>query len=93
MGVVVATSRQKSRGVRYHVLALMTSVFNSHNEVRLAGIVVGAGLALAARAVAGPIATNGAESLRMLMITHGPIELVGLGVVLWLHARWRRSLG
>jgi hypothetical protein len=71
----------------------MTSVLSSYNEVRLAGMVVGAGLVLAARAVAGPIATNGPESLRMLMITNGPIELVGLGVVLWLHARWRRSIG
>jgi len=71
----------------------MTSVFSSHNEVRLAGIIAGAGLAFAARAVAGPIATNGPESLRMLMITNGPIELVGLGAILWLHARWRRSLG
>jgi hypothetical protein len=68
-------------------------VFSSYNEVRLAGIAVGAGLVLAARAVAGPLATNGPESLRMLMITNGPIELVGLGVVLWLHARWRRSIG
>ncbi len=71
----------------------MTSILSSYNEVRLAGIVVGIGLALAAKAVAGPIATNGPESLRMLMITNGPIELVGLGVVLWVHAIWRRSLG
>ncbi|MGH9602142.1 MAG: hypothetical protein ACRD24_07100 [Terriglobales bacterium] len=71
----------------------MTTVFSSYNETRLAGIIVGIGLVLATRAVAGPIATNGPESLRMLMITNGPIELVGLGVVVWLHARWRRSLG
>jgi hypothetical protein len=71
----------------------MTSIFNSYNEVRFAGIIAGIGLALAAKAVAGPIATNGPESLRMLMITNGPIELVGLGAVLWVHARWRRSLG
>jgi hypothetical protein len=71
----------------------MTSIFSSYNEVRLAGIIAGIGLALATKAVAGPIATNGPESLRMLMITNGPIELVGLGTVLWLHARWRRSLG
>ena len=73
--------------------ASMTSVLSSYNETRLAGIVVGIGLALAAKAVAGPIATNGPESLRMLMITNGPIEVVGLGVVLWVHAIWRRSLG
>lgn len=68
-------------------------MFSSYNEVRLAGIIAGAGLVLATRAVAGPIATNGPESLRLLMITNGPIELVGLGAILWLHARWRRSLG
>ncbi len=71
----------------------MTSVFNSHNEVRLGGIVAGAGLALAVRALVGPLVTSGPESLRLLLITDGPIELVGLGAVLWVHARWRRSLG
>jgi len=67
----------------YHVgCTIMISAFSSYNEVRLAGIIAGVGLALAARAVAGPIATNGPESLRMLMITNGPIELVGLGAIL-----------
>ncbi len=71
----------------------MASVLNTYNEVRLAGILAGVGLALAARALVGPLVTSGPESLRLLLVTDGPIELVGLGVILWVHARWRRSLG
>jgi hypothetical protein len=36
--------------------------------------------------------TDYAALLRLQIMPPGPVEVCGLGILLWLHAKWRRSL-
>jgi hypothetical protein len=50
-------------------------------EKQIGGLTAAAGAIWAAQAVPGT-----------LMVTPGPLEVCGVGVLLWLHAKWRRAL-
>lgn len=67
-------------------------------QARLGSVICGGGIAWAAH-----IATDGLEysgyldvllsrGFIKILMSPGPIEVLGLGVIVWLHAKWRSSL-
>ena len=56
-----------------------------HGEERIASLIAAAGVIWAARAVAGSMLPAYAVEL-----TVGPIETCSIGILIWLHAKWRR---
>jgi hypothetical protein len=60
-------------------------VIGIHREERIASLVAAAGVIWAVS-----IATSAA--LPVPALPAGPVEACSVGVVLWLHAKWRRSL-
>jgi len=38
------------------------------------------------------IATKDIANFMRLLLTPGPLELAGVGLLIWLHAKWRRSV-
>jgi len=55
-------------------------------EERLGSIVAGGGIAWAAAA-----ATHHLEGFNGILFASGPLEICGIGILVWLHAKWRRS--
>lgn len=62
----------------------------THTEVRLGSLVAAAGMIWTAK-----LATtnySGIESLSFSNLPRGPLEVCGIGILIWLHALWRRSV-
>jgi hypothetical protein len=58
------------------------------NEERLGSLVAAGGVVWAAR-----VATQGMSTLWNFSITQpGPLEISAIGILIWLHAKWRRSI-
>jgi hypothetical protein len=57
------------------------------NEARIGSLVAAAGVIWTAHA-----ATHSFTSLSQLFLPVGPLELCAVGALIWLHAKWRRSL-
>lgn len=62
--------------------------FGISTEVRLGSALATAGMIWAAYAAT----VDYAGLLRLQILPPGPIELCALGVLVWLHAKWRRSM-
>lgn len=56
-------------------------------ETRLGSLIVAVGLIWAAGVV-----TSGHPSLGALWQTPGPLETAAIGLLIWLHAKWQRSV-
>jgi hypothetical protein len=62
----------------------------THIEVRIGSVVAAAGLIWAAK-----IATSnftGIDAFAFARLPRGPLEICAIGILIWLHARWRRSV-
>ena len=62
----------------------------THGEVRLGSLVASGGMIWAVY-----IATQhftGLDSFSFARLPRGPLELCAAGVLIWLHAHWRRSV-
>lgn len=58
------------------------------NEERLGSLVAAGGIIWAAR-----VATQNVSTLWNFSIAQpGPLEICALGILMWLHAKWRRSV-
>jgi hypothetical protein len=57
-------------------------------EERVASLIAAAGMIWAVYAVT----VDYAELWRFQILPPGPIEVCGIGVLAWLHAKWRRSM-
>jgi hypothetical protein len=57
-------------------------------EERLGSLIAGAGLIWAAREAAKDLGAN----LQFTQLPTGPLEICAIGILVWLHAKWRRSL-
>ena len=57
-----------------------------HGEERVASLLAAAGVIWAVRVVATSMLPAYAAEL-----TFGPLEVCALGILMWLHAKWRRS--
>jgi hypothetical protein len=57
-----------------------------HGEERIAGLIAAAGVIWAVRVVATSMLPAYATEL-----TVGPLETCAIGILVWLHAKWRRS--
>lgn len=58
------------------------------NEERLGSLVAAGGIIWGVR-----VATQHMSTLWNFSISQpGPVEICGLGILLWLHAKWRRSI-
>jgi len=55
-------------------------------QERMSTLIVVAGMIAAAHAASG----NFSGVLRLDLLPPGPLEICALGVLLWLHAKWRR---
>ncbi len=58
-----------------------------HAEERMASLVAAGGIIWAVK-----IATDSLNQMPVLAFPLGPLEICSLGVAVWLHAKWRRSL-
>ncbi len=58
-----------------------------HGEKMMAGVIAGGGLVWAAAA-----ATDHVAGFRGIFFTSGPLEICAIGILVWLHTMWRRSL-
>lgn len=62
--------------------------FSIQAEVRLGSLIAAAGMAWTAY-----VATSDYEALwHMQVMPPGPIEVCALGILVWIHAKWRRSI-
>lgn len=62
----------------------------THAEVRLGSLVAASGIIWTVK-----IATDnfkGLDSFSFANLPRGPLEVCALGIVIWLHAIWRRSV-
>ena len=59
----------------------------TRNEARMGSLVAGGGLIWTAHA-----ATQNFTSLSNLFLPVGPLEVCAVGVLIWLHAKWRKSV-
>jgi hypothetical protein len=58
------------------------------NEERLGSLLAAGGVVWAAR-----VATQGLSTVWKFSVTQpGPLEVAALGILVWLHAKWRRSI-
>jgi hypothetical protein len=58
-----------------------------HLEARLGSLVAAGGVIWTAN-----IATKNFTSLDNLLLPSGPLELCAIGILIWLHAKWRGSV-
>jgi hypothetical protein len=70
-----------------HVPPSPKSKFPVAWEERLASLMAGAGVIWGVQVLTSPIAR-----VSKLMGTAGPLELCAIAVLIWIHAKWRRSL-
>ena len=56
-------------------------------EERIGSIVAGIGVILLVRAVTG----NLSDVMHLAMLPPGPLETCAIGILIWLHAKWRRA--
>ncbi|HET7440926.1 MAG TPA: hypothetical protein VFJ47_06460 [Terriglobales bacterium] len=61
---------------------------NSRTESRLGGLLFGGGLIWAAYAARADYSALWQPGLH----TPGPLEVCAIGILMWLHAKWRRSI-
>ena len=60
----------------------------TYTEARIGSLIAGGGMIWAAY-----VSTAGFSNLQTLFpLPSGPLEVCGLGVLIWLHAKWRRSI-
>lgn len=65
-----------------------SSFLSIRTQERFASLIAAAGMIWAVY-----VATTDYASLLLLQVMPpGPVEVCGLGILLWLHAKWRRSL-
>jgi hypothetical protein len=75
----VSKATSKPAGRRY--------LFGIRGEERIGGLLAGAGAIWATY-----VATVDYASLwKMQILPPGPVEICALGILVWLHAKWRRS--
>ncbi len=61
---------------------------NSATETRLGSLVAAGGIIWAAH-----VSTAGFHNLYTLLpLPAGPLEVIGIGVLIWLHSKWRGSV-
>jgi hypothetical protein len=58
-----------------------------HSEERIASLIAAAGVIWAVR-----VTTISMLPAHAIALTTGPIETCSIGILIWLHAKWRRSL-
>ncbi len=58
-----------------------------HSEEQLASLIAAGGIIWGVR-----IISAGLSSMPAVSLPPGPLELSLLGVAMWLHAKWRRSI-
>lgn len=59
-------------------------------ESKFGALICGGGMAWAAH-VATLNATDVNQSISNILAQRGPMELAALGMLMWLHAKWRKS--
>lgn len=59
----------------------------SHLEARLGSLISAGGIVWTAN-----LATKNFTSFDNLLLPAGPLELCAIGVLIWLHAKWRGSV-
>jgi hypothetical protein len=63
---------------------------NSHAEVRIGSLIAAAGLIWAAKIVTDNF--TGIDAFSFARLPRGPLELCAIGILIWLHAQWRKSV-
>jgi hypothetical protein len=58
-----------------------------HGEEKIASLIAAAGVIWAVR-----VAANSMLPAYAMEITVGPLETCAIGILIWLHAKWRRTL-
>jgi hypothetical protein len=58
-----------------------------HGEERIASLVSAAGVIWAVQ-----VATTSATPAPAMVFPVGPVEVCAIGILLWIHAKWRRSV-
>lgn len=66
---------------------LWNLLFGIQTETRLGSLIAAAGLIMAAKTGTMQIPT----SLGNFSFPPGPLELCGIGMIVWLHAKWRKA--
>jgi hypothetical protein len=58
-----------------------------HGEERIASLIAAAGVIWAVK-----VTTSSMLPAYATLITTGPMEICALGILMWLHAKWRRTV-
>lgn len=59
----------------------------THTEARIGSLIAAAGIIWAVY-----VATRSFTGIDNLLMPTGPLEVCGLGVLIWLHSKWRGSV-
>ena len=61
-----------------------------HGEIRLGSIIAATGLIWAVRLATSNF--TGLDAFSFARLPRGPLEVCAAGVLIWLHAKWRKSV-
>ncbi len=62
----------------------------THDEVRIGSLVAAGGLIWAVKVATSNF--TGADAFSFARLPRGPLEICAIGILIWLHAKWRRSV-
>lgn len=62
----------------------------THAEIRLGSLVAAAGLIWTAKLATANF--TGVTALSFTNLPRGPLEVCAIGILIWLHALWRKSV-
>lgn len=63
---------------------------SSHAEVRIGSLIAAGGIIWAAKEATSTF--TGIDSFSFTRLPRGPLEVCAIGILIWLHAIWRKSL-
>ena len=61
-----------------------------HDEVRIGSLVAAGGLVWAVKVATSNF--TGMDAFSFSRLPAGPLEICALGILIWLHAQWRKSI-
>lgn len=62
----------------------------THAEVRIGSVIAASGLIWAVQAATTNF--SGIDAFSFARLPRGPLEICAIGVLVWLHAQWRKSV-
>ena len=62
----------------------------THAEVRIGSLIAAVGMIWAAKLISENF--TGIDAFSFARLPRGPLEVCAVGILIWLHAQWRKSI-